>query len=116
MLFRSVCIDDGAKYNSLGPCRAGDGTTAETVTDYGLRIKELNATQALFEFALPIDADVEIAAFDVAGRRVATLEHGRHPTGTYQRAWNLDGIPNGMYFVRMRAGDRTLAKTVLKAR
>ena len=111
----STCIDDGQKYNSLGPCNGGLNLSQE-VTDYGLTVGEASGTQATIEFALPKDANVQVAVFDVSGRRLATLEDGPLATGVYQRTWNLSSVAKGLYFVRLRAGAVTLSKTVVKTR
>jgi hypothetical protein len=51
---------------------------------------------------------VEIAVYDVAGRRVATLLNGMKQSGRHQLGW--DGraggrpLPSGVYFCRMKVG------------
>ena len=112
----SACIDDGQRFNSLGPCGGGNGLAAEVIRDFSLRIGAVTSQQALIEFALPSDEQVQIGVFDVAGRQLATVENERLTAGTYQRAWNTDGVSNGVYFVRMRAGDATLTKVVFRLR
>jgi len=106
----STCIDDGQRYDSTGPCTAANGLAPEAVS---LKVAEVSTTQANITFALPTDTDVEISVFDVAGRRLATLENTRLATGVYDRAWSLVGVPSGMYFVRLRANDISLVKPVL---
>lgn len=61
-------------------------------------------------------ADVAIEAFDLAGRRVASLTHAPLEAGRYSVAWNGRGesgapLGAGLYFVRMTVGGRT-AQTV----
>jgi len=52
---------------------------------------------------------VEIALYDLAGRRICTLEHGEQSAGEHEVQW--DGrddagnpAPSGLYFCRMQAG------------
>ena len=111
----ATCIDDGQRYNSLGPCRSGDGIGAETEA-VSLTVGRVSNGQALLSFTLPSDTHVELAAFDVAGRRLATIENSDLPKGAYERAWNMDGASNGLYFVRMRVDGVNLTRTVIKAR
>jgi hypothetical protein len=63
-------------------------------------------------FVLPKDENVELAVFDVSGRRVADLVRGGLPAGTYQKNWKA---PNGagMYFVRLRVGNQTYTKSAV---
>ena len=86
------------------------------VADFGLTVGEVSGTQAMIEFALPQDTQVKIGVFDLAGRRLATVEDGRLAAGTYQRAWSMGDVSKGMYFVRLKAGSVTLTKTVVKVR
>ncbi len=59
-------------------------------------------------FALPQRANVELAVFDLGGRRVKTLVSGSNEPGRYAVRWSgrgEDGAPSaaGLYFVRMTA-------------
>ena len=70
-------------------------------------------------FALPLASDVEVAVFDLAGRRLRILERGHRPAGRHRVRW--DGrsefgtqLGNGIYLVRMTAaGSRWTRKLVL---
>jgi hypothetical protein len=60
-------------------------------------------------FALPRGGEVEIAVYDLSGRRVALIERGRRGAGEFERPWNGtdDGgkpLASGVYFLRLRAG------------
>jgi hypothetical protein len=109
----NFCIDDGQKYNSLGPCTGGS-QLANEISEVGLAIGEVTLTRATVEFSLPQDAQVELAVFDVAGRRLATVESGSLVAGVHQRTWDMSGATKGLYFVRLRAGAVTLTRTVVK--
>jgi len=67
---------------------------------------------------LPHRSDVEAVVHDVTGRRVAELLKGRLPEGAHSLSW--DGrtgsgarAASGAYVVRVRAGERVLARKVL---
>jgi hypothetical protein len=111
----SACIDDGQSYNSLGPCHP-DAMVGGEINEVGLAVGEVTGTHAALEFSLPQDTQVEVGVFDVAGRRLATVEHGPLAAGVYQRSWDMSGATKGLYFVRLRAGAVTLTKTVVKIR
>ena len=71
-----ACQDDGENFSSLGPCPEGcgnGGSHSEITLVTGAHSRNLNTLQ----YSLPTASDVLIAVFDVAGRRVATLERGR---------------------------------------
>jgi hypothetical protein len=69
-------------------------------------------------YQTPVDAGhVEIAIYDAAGRRVATLCSGRSAPGTHRIVWaGLDdrgnGVASGTYFVRMSAAGYTATRKV----
>jgi hypothetical protein len=113
----SRCVKDRLAVNSLGPCGAAPRDAApETVVAPELRVAGGTGRAMRIEFALPEAADITIAVFDVAGRRVATLASGRHEAGRHEVAWDAAGVAGGMYFCRMQAGAVTLARTALRVR
>lgn len=63
---------------------------------------------AQLAFELPVATDVRLEAFDVRGRRVATLAAGEQTAGMHTLAWSGRGdegasLPSGLYFVRLHA-------------
>jgi len=73
------------------------------------------------ELALPQAEVIDIAVFDLGGRRVRTLARGRHEPGPLRLDWNGhddDGrrVAAGIYFVRYAGGGRSLEAKVVKLR
>jgi hypothetical protein len=73
------------------------------------------SSRPVLTFTLPAAADVEIGVYDIVGRQVAVVARGRMPAGTYSREWDgrdargqLTGA--GMYFYKLKAGDRVLTQ------
>ena len=67
--------------------------------------------QTTIEFALPQQADVTLAVYDVTGRQVNVLRSGMMPAGTHQVQWsgrsaNGAALASGVYLVRLKAGDQ----------
>jgi Tol biopolymer transport system component len=61
-------------------------------------------------YALPTAADVELAIFNLAGQRVATLVEGMRQAGTYMIRWDGrddDGraLASGVYLYRLQTGN-----------
>jgi len=61
---------------------------------------------------------VDVAVFDLLGRRVVTIHHGMLPEGTSRLAWNgrrQDGsrAPGGVYFYRLTLGSRVIHRQVV---
>jgi hypothetical protein len=103
--------DDGQVYSPLGPCNKNLGLSA-----FELQLGTVAGGQAHVTFTLPEDAFVDVTVFDLAGRRLATLENSQLPMGVYERVWNMEGVSDGLYYVRMRTGKVSLTKTLLKVR
>jgi hypothetical protein len=60
-------------------------------------------------FSLPVEGSVDLALFDVAGRRVARLAHGRYPAGDHTIPWSGRDdwgheVGAGVYLARLDAG------------
>ncbi len=72
-------------------------------------------------FALPARQRVRLEVYDVAGRRVATLFRGELNPGVHSFTWNGTdshgrSVGQGLYFVRLQAGHRSLSRKILKLR
>jgi hypothetical protein len=67
------------------------------------------------EFALPHAGFVTLKVYNVLGGQVATLIAGDHEAGTFKATWNASGMPSGVYFYRLIAGEYVQTKkAVLK--
>jgi flagellar hook capping protein FlgD len=64
-------------------------------------------------YSLTEPAQVDVAVYDVAGRRVATLESTSQAAGTHRLTWDARGFGQGMYFYRLRAGSEVVTRSVL---
>ena len=58
-------------------------------------------------FSLSQPGPVELNVYDVLGRRVATQNLGRMPSGEYGVPFDGSALPSGIYFYRIKLGDRT---------
>ena len=64
---------------------------------------------------------VEVAVYDVQGRRVATLFHGVAPAGALELTWKGDdakgrSVASGVYWLRAAAGGETFTRRIVRAR
>jgi hypothetical protein len=72
-----------------------------------------------FRFALDEAGTAEVAVFDLAGRRVRTLEAGYRGVGEHEIAWdgrdaNGNRVSAGVYFYRLRVGDAFDTRRVVR--
>jgi len=78
--------------------------------------------EASVDFVLGTQATIELAVYDVAGRRIRSLRAGALPAGRHVVRW--DGrddagraTPSGVYFFRLRgAGARVVSSRVVRVR
>ena len=64
-------------------------------------------------YALPTSEQVRLAIYDVLGREVSVLVDRQQAAGTYEVAFDADGLPSGLYVYRIEAGSSHQARTML---
>jgi hypothetical protein len=58
-------------------------------------------------------SNVTLKVFDVLGREIAVLVNERKQAGEYKVSWNAEGVPSGVFFYRIVAGEFTQTKKML---
>ena len=107
---------------------------AVSVVDLGLATPTstdiLENTQPAFElftpYPNPSQSDVTISyrvdtsgpvhldAYDVLGRRVASLVDATHSSGVYTTTWSPNDLPSGTYFIRLQVRDQSIARPITR--
>ena len=69
-------------------------------------------------FSLESQKNVQVAVFDIAGRRVATLLDKTLPAGTHEATWDARNVkgqraPAGVYFVRVQQGEHVDSRQIV---
>ncbi|NOZ75088.1 MAG: T9SS type A sorting domain-containing protein, partial [FCB group bacterium] len=57
------------------------------------------------QYELPVRSHVNLTVHDILGRKMAVLVDDDQGPGARKVQWNATGVPSGIYFVRMIAGD-----------
>jgi len=77
--------------------------------------------ETTIRFGLPQSQEIELAIYNLAAQRVATLVQGHREAGSYSVRW--DGVTDaglelasGVYFYRLRAGERVETRKLLLLR
>jgi hypothetical protein len=65
---------------------------------------------AAVQYTLAQPAQVSLAIYDVAGRRVASVDESVRGAGAHRVSIPLGRIPHGIYFVRMAAAGKTFSR------
>ena len=64
-------------------------------------------------YGIPNSSKVNLKIFDIVGRVVVTLVNERKEVGMHTVTWDAEGVPSGIYFYRIVAGDFTDAKKMV---
>ena len=59
-------------------------------------------TKIAIEISIPQTGFVKLSITDFAGRGIQTVISKQLPTGAHQFEWNADGLPAGIYFLRLQ--------------
>ena len=93
-------------------------TTEAAVTGVEVSLKDVPAGFSLsqnypnpfnprttIEFALPHAGYVTLRVYNVLGEEIAALANGQHDAGNSNATWDASGLPSGVYFYRLTAGE-----------
>ena len=92
-----------------------DGNTPTTPTGFALHPAAPNPSDGSTSicFSIPRTCEVELALYDIKGRKVATLAEGTHQPGEY--AATASGLSSGVYIFELTADEfRDCKKMVVK--
>jgi hypothetical protein len=64
-------------------------------------------------YQVPGVSDVKLIVYDLLGREVAVLVNERKVPGTYEVAFDGNGLASGVYIYRLRAGSFVQSRTML---
>jgi poly-gamma-glutamate capsule biosynthesis protein CapA/YwtB (metallophosphatase superfamily) len=73
-----------------------------------------SAVETVLEYELPRAGRVLLEVYDVAGIRRATLVDRVEAAGSHRATWDARGLPSGVYFARLRAGDEGVTRKVMR--
>lgn len=120
-------VDDAGNWSAISnvvKVRASYALGADdtpVVLDFSAPSPNPARSLASFSLGLPGEGQVDIEAFDIAGRHVRTLWSGTHAAGRSTVLWDLrgdDGRPlgAGLYLVRARIAGRVFVRRITVAR
>jgi hypothetical protein len=71
-----------------------------------------NSTLAI-RFELPDASEVDLRIYDITGREVWKLASGNSHLASNEVIWDAEGLPSGIYFARLQAGDLVQTEKLL---
>jgi hypothetical protein len=105
--------DDGYWSSYVQPLGINEETSPEFYASVASNVTSSNTTVSL---SLPASGAVELNLFDVSGARVRTLYSGNLGSGTHALPISFDNLSNGVYFVKITAGDNSSVNKVIVSR
>jgi hypothetical protein len=67
----------------------------------------------MIQYALPKPANVQLKVYNALGLEISTLVNQRQDAGSYRAEFSADGLPSGMYFYRLQAGEFSQVKKLI---
>ena len=106
-----VCTVDGGVYR-YHPIVSGVGETpAAAAADLAASPNPFNPRTVL-SFHLAAPGHAELAAYDLAGRRVAVMHDGPLAAGDHDLPWHAADLPSGVYVARLTTSAGAASTTV----
>ena len=104
-------------YGTRDPSALDDEALPKRLALYATGPNPVRGATAI-AFDLPQAGEVELAVFDVAGRRVKSLVAGELGPGSYETVWqgtddNGQRVSSAVYFYRLRANGQTITQKVM---
>ncbi len=105
-------LEDQNAPQGLGPAETLfsviDDTMQNFVKNYGLLPNYPNPFKPVtnIDFIVPREGRVQLAVYDVLGRRVRLLLDKKSAPGTYHLEFNAGALPSGTYFCRLHMANR----------
>ncbi|MEO0019723.1 MAG: T9SS type A sorting domain-containing protein [candidate division WOR-3 bacterium] len=77
------------------------------------------ANRTVIQYSLPKETEVCLKVYNSTGRVVTTLVQGKQQAGIYNVVWNVRNVPKeqlpaGTYFYRLKAGEFTAIRKMVK--
>jgi D-alanyl-D-alanine carboxypeptidase len=93
------------------------GWNNEKITGTGLQITNCPnpcAVSTTFSYNLGTASEVKLQIFNTLGQLVAEPVHSWQQPGDHEFGWNAGNLPSGIYFYRIRAGNKTGSGKIVK--
>jgi len=105
-----------SNYDALGPVSIDDSENSLPLI-YGLKQNYPNPfnSHTIINYTLESPAEISLEIYDLLGRLIGTLDSGEKQAGNHDIIWNglnesCQEVASGIYFYKLKAGDKTSVK------
>jgi hypothetical protein len=114
-------ITSGSLTSFVSPNPFNESTNISVRIPASFTSGQSGAGSVSYAGSAPVQTDIEIKVYDVAGRFVKEVYRGRQFGGVQTFSWdgtnaNNDRVPSGIYFIKAAAGSATEVKKVVLVR
>jgi hypothetical protein len=115
-LFGLIVSSDRTGMRRLMDSLAAPGCDGSVTGEFGMGPAFPNPfiASTRFSYRIPVSSSVNITAYDSAGRRVEVLADERETAGCHSFEWKAGGMGSGVYFIRLKAGGRSVTRKCVK--
>jgi hypothetical protein len=108
---------DPEVFPSAGSLRQSLRTEGSTLpTELSFSATNPASQRSVLRFAMPVDGNMSMRIFDVAGREVADLGSGYVTAGSHTIDWDIRGVARGLYFARLVVNDQVRTQQIVVSR
>jgi hypothetical protein len=113
-----VGTDNGVWRRPFSELTSMEGNATDLPSQYFLSQNYPNPfnPSTTIDYALPGSAQVKLEVFNILGERVSVLRDGVQDAGYHSVVFEAAGLPSGIYFYRLQAGDFVETKKLLLLR
>ena len=106
------CIINGVVYGDPSPF---EEETQKTPREFNLLQNYPNPSNptTIITYSVPQSSQILIKVYDLIGNEIATLVNGEKPTGEYEVEFNGSGLPSGIYYYQLKAGQFVETKKMI---
>jgi hypothetical protein len=99
---------DNWKIEIYGELQSG-AEEGEKPLEFGINSAYPNPfnSQTLINYSLPEETHITITIYNINGQKLETIIDGEKPPGEHRIRWDASAYPSGVYFARLKSGDRT---------
>jgi hypothetical protein len=72
------------------------------------------SNQTNIQFAIEKSCPAKLEVYNNAGQKVSILIDKNLTEGNHVTNWNVSGLPQGVYLLRLQAGERTVTQKIIK--